>query len=66
MNSVLHYLWRAVDQDNDEIDILVQKRKNKKAAIGCFEREVTEWSRIPLSLSLSIKYSFDHSIKFGR
>jgi len=25
----LHYLWRAVDQDGDTIDILVQKRRNK-------------------------------------
>jgi len=29
INDVLHYLWRAVDQDGDNIDILVQKRKNK-------------------------------------
>ena len=28
----LHYLWRAVDQDGDTIDILVQKRRNKTAA----------------------------------
>jgi putative transposase len=28
----VHYLWRAVDQDGDEIDILVQKRKDKHAA----------------------------------
>ena len=26
------YLWRAVDQDNDVIDVLVQKRKDKQAA----------------------------------
>jgi len=26
INGVLYYLWRAVDQDGDEIDILVQKR----------------------------------------
>ncbi|NJN05240.1 MAG: DDE-type integrase/transposase/recombinase [Rhodobacteraceae bacterium] len=26
------YLWRAVDQDGDVLDILVQKRKNKRAA----------------------------------
>jgi putative transposase len=32
INGVLHYLWRAVDQDGDEIDILVQKRKDKHAA----------------------------------
>jgi len=26
------YLWRAVDQDGDTIDLLVQKRRNKQAA----------------------------------
>jgi putative transposase len=30
INGVLHYLWRAVDQYGDEIDILVQKRKTRK------------------------------------
>jgi putative transposase len=38
-NDVLHYLWRAVDQDGDEIDILAQKRKDKKAAIRFFESD---------------------------
>ena len=28
------YLWRAVDQDGDVLDILVTKRRNKKAAAG--------------------------------
>jgi len=32
INGALHYLWRTVDQDGDEIDILVQKRKDVKAA----------------------------------
>ena len=27
-----HYLWRAVDQDGNLLDILVQSRRNKKAA----------------------------------
>jgi transposase-like protein len=35
-NGVLHYLWRAVDQDGDEIDMLVQKRKDKKASSRFF------------------------------
>jgi len=30
------YLWRAVDQDGDTIDILVQRRHNKKAAVRFF------------------------------
>ncbi len=27
-----HYLWRAVDQDGDVLNILVQKHRNKRAA----------------------------------
>jgi len=27
-----HYLYRAVDQDGDALDILIQKRRNKQAA----------------------------------
>ena len=32
------YLWRAVDQDNNVIDILVQKRKDKQAAKRFFRK----------------------------
>jgi len=32
------YLWRAVDQDGDLIDVLVQKRKDKKAAKRFFRK----------------------------
>ena len=34
----LNYLWRAVDQDGDTIDILVQKRRNKAAAKRFFRK----------------------------
>lgn len=34
----LHYLWRAVDQDGDTIDILVQKRRDKAAAKRFFRK----------------------------
>jgi len=34
----LHYLWRAVDQNGDSIDILVQKRRNKAAAKRFFRK----------------------------
>jgi putative transposase len=33
-----HYLWRAVDQDGDVIDILVQPRRNQRAAERFFRR----------------------------
>ncbi len=32
------YLWRAVDQDGDTIDMLVQRRRNKQAAVRFFRR----------------------------
>ena len=32
------HLWRAVDQDGDTIDILVQRRRNKHAAVRFFRR----------------------------
>ena len=32
------YLWRAVDQDGDTIDILVQRRRNKQAAVRFLRR----------------------------
>ena len=34
----LHYLWRAVDQDGDTLDILVQTKKNKTAAKKFFRK----------------------------
>lgn len=34
----LHYLWRAVDQDGDTIDILVQKRRHTQAARRFFRK----------------------------
>jgi putative transposase len=33
-----HYLWRAVDQDGNLLDILVQSRRNKKAAKRFFRK----------------------------
>ena len=45
------YLWRAVDQDGDVIDILVQPRRNRRAAERFFRKynascRSTETSRI--------------------
>ncbi|MDQ3688339.1 MAG: IS6 family transposase [Acidobacteriota bacterium] len=38
MNGEDHYLWRAVDQDGNVLDILVQSRRNKKAAKKFFRK----------------------------
>src|SRR6476619_1911434 len=38
INGRIHYLWRAVDQDGEVLDILVQSRRNKKAAKKFFRK----------------------------
>ena len=43
-------MWRAVDQDGDEIEILVQKRKNKKAAMRFLKKQLKEHKGTPLKV----------------
>jgi putative transposase len=50
INGVLHYLWPAVDQDGDEIDILVQKRKDKKAASRFFRKLLKGQQAAPIKI----------------
>jgi putative transposase len=38
INGERYYLWRAVDQDDNVLDILVQSRRNKKAAKKFFRK----------------------------
>ena len=38
INGRLHYLWRAVDQDGDVLDILVQSKRDKGAAKKFFRK----------------------------
>ncbi len=44
------YLWRAVDQDGDVIDILVTKRRNKHAAKRFFRRALKHQGKPPWQL----------------
>ena len=46
----LHYLWRAVDQDGDVIDILVQRRRNAQAAKRFFEKMLKRQVQSPRRL----------------
>ena len=41
------YLWRAVDQDGDVIDILVQPRRDRKAAKRFFRKLLKGLCRVP-------------------
>jgi putative transposase len=40
INVKQHYLWRAVDQDGCELDILLTKKIDKKAAAKFFKKNV--------------------------
>jgi putative transposase len=47
INGTQHYLWRAVDQDGYVLDILVQSRRNKKAAKKFFRKLLKGLRYIP-------------------
>jgi putative transposase len=45
-----HYLWRAVDQDVDVIDILVTKRRDLQAAKRFFRKALKHQGQVPWQL----------------
>ncbi|WP_329375923.1 IS6 family transposase [Streptomyces sp. NBC_01483] len=47
INGELKYLWRAVDQDGNVLDILVQNRRNKAAARRFFRRLMKRTRAVP-------------------
>ncbi len=47
INGRLHYLWRAVDQDGDVLDVLVQSRRDKKAVKKFFRKLLTGLRYVP-------------------
>lgn len=47
INGKLHYLWRAVDQHGNVLDILVQSRRNKGAAKKFFRRLLKGCQYVP-------------------
>ena len=47
INGKRHYLWRAVDQEGNVLDILVQSRRNKSAAKKFFRKLVRGCGYVP-------------------
>ncbi|MFD4785177.1 IS6 family transposase [Rhodococcus qingshengii] len=47
INGTLHYLWRAVDQDGNVLDVLVQSRRNALAAKKFFRRLLKVLEYVP-------------------
>ena len=50
INGRLHYLWRAVDQDGDVLDILVQTNRDKTAAKKFFRKLMKGLRYIPRAI----------------
>ncbi|MFT4714688.1 MAG: putative transposase [Candidatus Azotimanducaceae bacterium] len=42
-----YYLWRAVDQDGEVVDVFLQKRRDGKAAKPCFKRLLRNYKGEP-------------------
>jgi len=50
INGRHQFLWRAVDQDGDVLDILVQARRNRRAAARFFRTLLKKQGRLPRRL----------------
>ena len=59
MQGQRHYLYRAVDQDGDVIDILVQRRRNQRAAERFFRRLIKGQGQEPRWLVTDKLRSYD-------
>ena len=47
INGIIHYLWRAVDQDGNVLDVLVQSRRNGEAAKRVFRKLLKGLQYVP-------------------
>ena len=50
MRGQRYYLWRAIDQDGDVIDILVTKRRDRRAAKRFFRKALKQQGQVPWQL----------------
>ena len=50
INGKLQYLWRAVDQDGEVLDILVQPRRNRQAAKKFFRKLLRRLQYVPRAI----------------
>ena len=50
INGKLQYLWRAVDQDGEVLDILVQPHRNRQAAKKFFRKLLRRLQYVPRTI----------------
>jgi putative transposase len=62
INGITHYLWRAVEHHGNVLDVLVQSRRNAKAAKRFFRKLLTGRRYVPrvLVTDTLASYGFAH------
>ena len=53
-----HYLWRAVDQDGDVLDVLVTRHRDRKAATRFFRKVLKQQGKAPWQLVADKRRSY--------
>jgi putative transposase len=59
INDKQHYLWRAVDQDGEVVDVFLQKQRNAKAAKQFFMRLLRKHKSEPRKIVTDKLRSYD-------
>ena len=49
IGGVQHYLWRAIDQDGEVVDVFLQKKRDTAAAKRFFKRILKSAGKVPKS-----------------
>ena len=63
INGETHYLWRAVDSEGEVLDILVQSRRNKKAALRIKRKLLKKHSFVPVTFVTDKLPSYGAALK---
>ena len=63
INGKQHYLWRAVDQDGCELDILLTKKRDKKAAVKFFKKLFKGQSQQPRKITTDKLASYKAALR---
>ena len=63
IRGVLYYLWRAVDQDGDELDILVTICRDRKAAMRFFKKLFKSQPNAPYRITTDKLRSYSAALR---
>ena len=56
----LVYLWRAVDAEGEVLDVLVQTRRNKRAALKLMRNLLKKYDFVPDKLNVTLPRNGGH------